>query len=313
MPDICIFYSEPDKNKVSVLSSILKELGWSVWWDNDIKNGRWGPEIERNIKAAKCVIPIWNSKAIRDNSITFEEACRSRQLNKPMITLVSENIEPPLPFCSEHVTANVSKWNCSDNSDCIKNIIESVESVLGIAPKKWLSERPSMINLLGKQVKLPCFVKSLSSHETQLDPEAGLTVISLFPEADALLVSAYDMHLMDDASIKTKKQHTDMCEQLEILDKRGALILMDSGNYEKDRKNDDAWTQKRFNSVLNNVPYTYAFCFDNLEPSLDPVENALDVISRVKGDHEDFLIPIIHAPKNDYGVRNYALLPDYIF
>ena len=155
MPDICIFYSEPDQDKVEALSAILKNLGWSVWWDDDIKNGRWGAEIERNIKIAKCVISIWNSRALRNKSITFVEADKARQLNKPMITLVSEDIEPPLPFSAEHITANVSEWNCRDDADCVNDIVESVETVLGLAPKKWRGERPSMINLLGKQVKLP--------------------------------------------------------------------------------------------------------------------------------------------------------------
>ena len=313
MPDICIFYSEPDKDKVEALSLILEDFGWSVWWDKNIKNGRWGPEIEKNIKAAKCVIPIWNTKAISNTSITYVEAEKSRQLNRPMITLTSENIEVPLPFNAEHITANINNWDCSNDSECVNTIVESIESVLGIAPKKWRGERPLMINLLGKQVKLPCFVKSLSSHETQLDPEAGLTVLSLFPEADALLVSAYDMDLIDDANVKEKEIHEYMCEQLINLEQRGAFILMDSGNYEKARKNDDTWTQERFNSVLESVPFTYAFCFDNLEPSHNPVENAEDVISRIEGVYEDSLIPILHAPQDESGLRNHELLPDIFF
>lgn len=84
MPDICIFYSEPDENKVEVLSSILEGFGWSVWWDKEIKNGRWGPEIERNIKTARCVIPIWNYRAVRDTSITYVEAETSIKLKKPL-------------------------------------------------------------------------------------------------------------------------------------------------------------------------------------------------------------------------------------
>lgn len=47
MPEICVFHSEPDQDKVVALSAILKILGWSVWWDADIKKGRWGPEIEK--------------------------------------------------------------------------------------------------------------------------------------------------------------------------------------------------------------------------------------------------------------------------
>ena len=198
MADICIFYSEPDKDKVEALSSVLENLGWSVWWDKEIKNGRWAPEIERNIGITRCVIPIWNSHAARKDSITFAETDKARTLHKPMITLVSENIEPPLPFNSEHITADISGWDGSDDSDCIGQIIESVESVLGVAPKKWKGERPTIINLLGKQIKVPCFVKSLSSHETQFDTEAGLTILNMFPDVDALLVSAYDMYLRDD-------------------------------------------------------------------------------------------------------------------
>jgi len=309
MPDICIFYSEPDENKVEALSSILKDLGWSVWWDEEIKNGRWGPEIERKIKTARCVIPIWNSRAVRNTSITFVEAETSRQLNKPMITLVSEELKPPFPFGAEHITANVHGWEGRDGANCVCDIVESVESILGTAPKKWMGERPSMINLLGKQVKLPCFIKSISSHETQLDPEAGLTVLSVFPEVDALLISAYDMHLMRKANITTKKQHKSMCKQLKNFDGRGALILLDSGTYEKTRKKDNAWTKRKFDWVLRNMPYTYALCYDNLKPPEDVVKNVADVISRVEGDHEDVLIPILHAPVKK-GVRKHELLPD---
>jgi hypothetical protein len=322
MPDICIFYSEPDGNKVKALSLILKDLGWSVWWGKEIKNGPWGPEIERKIKTARCVIPIWNSRATRNGSITFVEAVTSRRFFKPMITLVSEDIIPPFPFVAEHITANVYGWDGSDGANCVCDIVKSVESVLGIAPKRWKGDRPSMINLLGKQVKLPCFVKSLSSHETQLDPEAGLTVFGIFPEVDALLVSAYDMYLTDNPGVTQEEQeqykilqdqHKFMCEQLLKLDERGALILLDSGNYEKSRKNDANWTPERFNSVLEKVPYTYAFCFDNLDPSSDPIKNAVDVISRIKGDYEDILIPILHAPKDKNNVRDYKLLPEIFF
>lgn len=317
MPDICIFYSKPDKKKVGSLASILKKLGWSVWWAEDIKGGRWGPEIERNIEFSRCVIPIWNSNAIRKSisaGVTYPEAELSRTKLKPMITLISEEgVAPPFPFNTEQITANIAGWDCSDRADCVSKIVESVESVLGIAPKKWEGERPSMINLRGKLVKLPCFVKSLSSHETQLDPEAGLTVLNLYPEVDALLVSAYDMYLPYDASKKKIKVHNFMCKTLQKFEEKGTLVLLDSGKYEKSKKNDKTWTRKLFDSVLEIAPCTYSFCFDNLKPKSDPVENAIDVISRVEGEHEDFLIPVLHAPKNKIGVPNHELLPDIFF
>ena len=226
-----------------------------------------------------------------------------------MITLISEDIEPPFPFNAEHITSNVHGWDGSDGANCVRDIVESVESILGLAPKKWKGERPSMINLLGKQVKLPCFVKSLSSHETQLDPEAGITVFSVFPEVDALLISAYDMHLKRKTTKKAKKQHKFICKQLKNLDERGTLILLDSGNYEKSRKKDNAWTKRKYSWVLKNVPYTYAFCYDNLKPQENVEKNVTDVISRIKGNYEDVLIPILHAPVKKR-IRKHELLPD---
>lgn len=313
MPDICIFYSDPDGQKVDSLSLIFEELGWSVWSGRCIRCGKWGRESEEQIKRARLVIVIWNSHAIRGRSITYVEAELSRKYQLPMITLISSNVVPPLPFNAEHITEDISDWRGASNAKCILTIIEGAESILGNAPASWNGERPSFLNLRGRQVKVPCFVKSLSSHETQLDPEQGLIALSLFPEVDAVLISAYDMYLPKRSSKRSQKIYQSMINQIQKLDERGAFILLDSGNYEKSRKNDASWSKRKFYSVLKEVPFTYAFCFDNLRPKADPAENALDVISRIEGDHEDKLIPILHAPKDKNGEPKFELLPDIFY
>lgn len=310
MVDVCIFYSEPDKPIVEILSAVITKLGWSVWWSKDIKSGRWSVDLEKNIKNSRCVIPIWNSHATRDDSITYAEALYSRKLGKPRITLVSEKINPTIPFNADHITASLNMKDGNLSSECIQSVIESIESVLGIAPSKWNGERPTEINLLGKIVKVPCFVKSLSSHETQLDPEAGLTVFSMFPELDAVLVSAYDMEINDTSTTEEIKRINSMCSQLDELDKRGILILMDSGNYEKSRKNDDTWSKDRFQSTLERVPYTFAFGYDNLDPPSEIAMNTKETLDQVSGKHQEVLLPIIHAPKDDNGVRVHDALPE---
>ena len=315
MADICIFYSDPDRDKVESLSAIFEALGWTTWWAKKITSGRWGPEIEKNIGISKCVIVIWNSRAIKADSITYAEAERARQLHTPIITLISEDVTPPLPFNADHITANLSQWDGDVSADCISEIEAGLEFNLGIAPKKWEGERPDRINLQGKIVKLPCFVKSISSFETQLDPEAALFTLKVFPKVDALLVSAYDMYLAGrERSSKEKiSKHRLICDDLKELDAAGTFIMMDSGNYEKSRKDDDSWSENKFNWVLDNVPFSYAFCFDNLHPSADIVENVNDVISRMGGDHADSLIPILHAPENEDERRIHAQLPDIFY
>jgi len=144
-------------------------------------------------------------------------------------------------------------------------------------------------------------------------PEAGLKVFELFPEVDAILMSAYDMFLANDSDEDDIESYRYMCKQLDELDKRGTFILMDSGNYEKSRKKDESWIPEKFKWTLENIPFTYAFCFDNLKPSTNPEENALDVISRVEGKYEERLIPILHAPEDKDGKRDHDLLPEIFY
>lgn len=313
--DICIFYSEPDKDKVELMDSILSELGWKVWWSKDIKHSSWPPEIEKNIKKTKCVIVIWNTRAISEGSYTFEEVFKARSLKKPIITLISEkNIIPPFPFESAHITSDITEWDGNRKSECVDVIVNSLESVLGIAPIKWKGERPNEINLMGKQIKLPCFVKSISSHETQLNPEAGLTVLSLFPNIDAILISAYDLHIDNlNGDNGTKEKLLDkMKNKLVEFNEHGVFIILDSGNYEKSRKHDDTWDKDMFNEVLSQTVFTYAFCFDDLYPDKNVQAHVNNIISSVKGEYEDYLIPIIHAPL-EKEKRLYRQLPEIFF
>jgi len=306
LPDICIFFSEPDENKVTALSSGLENLGWDVWWSKDIRSKSWSPEIEKNIIKSKCVIPIWNSHACREDSITRSEAHKAWDLKKPMVTLVSENVTPPIPFNAKNIVANIELWDCNSDSEPFTTIVESVEDILGLAPTKWEGTRNEEINLFGKILKLPCFVKSLSSHETQLDPEAGLAALKIHPNTDALLISAYDLY---QSSLSKDENHKYILNDLEELNKRGVMILLDSGNYESSRKNDLTWTEEKFNTVLSSAPFTCAFCFDDLNPNPDTKTNIDNIISRIKGEFEDILIPIIHAPIEN-NVRQHEKLPE---
>ncbi|NQT26659.1 TIR domain-containing protein [candidate division KSB1 bacterium] len=310
MPDICIFYSKDDKQRVDKLGQYLKSFGWDVWWYDYNSVGKWNSLVESKTKNSKCVIPIWSKISIDPDKIVVNEARFASDHNIPIIPVRFDDVVLPTQFNLENTT-DLFDWDGENHHQALEELTNKLTQSVGLQ-KEWDGTRPTIINLMGKQVKLPCFVKSLSSHETQLDPEAGLITISLFPEVGALLVSAYDMHLPSKTTIKAKRVHRSMCKQLNNLCDRGALILLDSGNYEKSRKNDPDWNKNKFEWVLRNVPYSFAFCYDNLKPSHDPKKNALDVISKIKGKYENILIPILHAPIENK-IRNYKLLPDIFY
>ena len=63
--DICLIYARSTKAVVKALHDVLSKR-YSVWWDQDIHAGIFRTEIERELRLAKCVIPVW-SGASRDN------------------------------------------------------------------------------------------------------------------------------------------------------------------------------------------------------------------------------------------------------
>ena len=77
-------------------------------------------------------------------------------------------------------------------------------------------QRPESIGINGIAVPLPMFVRSVSSFESQLAPDAALEALSLIPNADPLLISAFDFYLPDDAGQEERNAHE---EKLQLIKK----------------------------------------------------------------------------------------------
>ena len=145
---------------------------------------------------------------------------------------------------------------------------------------------------------LPCFFPSVSGVKTNLAPVEYVELLvaaghSLF------LTSAFDIaHCTDDQRqrIDTALMHSK---------ERGAVILMDSGNYESFWKDDKDWQPDRFHEIAGSSRHDLCFCYDNHQPPDAAESIAEDVVARVLRDREHALgtvAPIVHG--------NTALLPD---
>lgn len=140
-------------------------------------------------------------------------------------------------------------------------------------------------------IALPCFFPSVSSVKTNLMP------VDYFELLDAathplLLASAYDI-------ANCPPDHRPrMNAALSRSKKRGAAILMDSGNYEGFWKGELAWTPDRFHEVVRESEHHLCFCHDNQEPPDSAEAIAEDVVSSVLRDQQHALgtvAPIIHG------------------
>lgn len=158
-----------------------------------------------------------------------------------------------------------------------------------------------MLKVQNKTLPLPCFLFSLSTHETQIQPAEGIKLFQ-FLEPSAVLISGYDAWNYLEKKIAYLRS-------IENLRRSNCILFLDSGNYEAYRKNDrlsktnkDGWRRARFRQMANTLIPDIAFAYDKISPTGGIDEIAEAVISSYRADQRAFgakdlpLCPIIHLP-----------------
>jgi queuine/archaeosine tRNA-ribosyltransferase len=299
MADICLIYASPSRSIVQKLHAILSEQ-YSVWWDQDIGAGNYRTEIEKQLKQAKCVVPVW-CNASRDNENVLDEANYAKSHQVPLLPVRIAGIPFPMGFGSLH-TIDLFDWK-GDPSD--PRIRELFKAIKGAA-----LARPQGLNIGDNRLRMPVFFRSVSSHETALRPAAAVQALTLFPP-DALLVSAYDM------LNEPEEQRVQMNADLASCRAAGSLVLIDSGNYEAYRKSDRNWNFQQLHQALAVVPHDLAFCFDDTDPprnmTIDElVRGVVESVERETKHTSAPVLPIVHAPRDAQGDFIFKAIPEAI-
>ncbi len=174
------------------------------------------------------------------------------------------------------------------------------------------NEQSIVIN--NANLDLPSFIRSVSSFESQLSLEAAIGSLVLMPNAEPLLISAYDFYLPSKAKSPALDKRDCLLEKLTKLKERECFIILDSGKYEAARTgNLESWSEESYQEVLDLVPCTVAFCFDNLEPPNNTEENIAGVIDAVGRAGRSDVVPVVHAPLLEGGFRKFDSLPSIVF
>lgn len=155
--------------------------------------------------------------------------------------------------------------------------------------------RPDCLRIGDVELSLPVFFPSVSSVKTAMLPLHYVELLtSLATINGQFLVSAFDIWQANDADKETF---------LGILNKardNGAVVLMDSGNYESYWKNVQGdWTQSDFHAVLGRPFCSFAFGFDEQFPPFDLNEHVRLIFERWTLDQAASegqpIIPIVHG------------------
>lgn len=107
MADVFISYKRRLRGRVEQIAAILEAAGYSVWYDASLDAGeRFGPEIARQVREAKCVVVCWSNDAFahggdRNGWVVSEASIgRDRGVYVPLL-LEDADLDPP--FNGDHV------------------------------------------------------------------------------------------------------------------------------------------------------------------------------------------------------------------
>ena len=302
MADICVIYASEDEDVVENLVNLLRN-DWDVWWARDISYGPFEEHIRNAIKDAKAVLPVI-SGYISSKPIFQDELDIARKQNKPVFPFLISDVDMPLGHGRMNRT-DAFGWNGDDGHKGFKQVREKISKV--VSPSKSSNGellRPNQVIIRGKTLKLPSFVFSLSSHETQIGPQDGINLFRAFMPATGL-VSAYDAWDL----ISKKKPFIGSVKQLM---KTNHVLFLDSGNYEASRKNDrkspenaSGWSVEKYREVAATISPDIAFSFDHTKPT-GKVDQVVKSIVRSFRDDENAIVrrdfplcPIVHLPQGE--------------
>lgn len=309
MAEICVIYLSEDESVVERLVLLLRKH-WSVWWARDITHGDWEEALRDEIPKSLCIVPVLSGYAKgRRKRILKDEMELAETSKKPIFPFLIGPAQVPLGFGGLHHT-KAHDWEGSEAHQGYQQLKSKISKTIGkgrIAPRG--SERAQELIVRKKALRLPAFIFSLSSHETQVTPKEGASLLQ-YLEPGAALVSAYDAwkdYVRDRAFLSSMNK---ICQSKDVL-------FLDSGNYEAYRKNDryslkknpDGWHKEHFRETALRLSPDLAFSFDTIDPIGEPDQIVARVAKNFLADDRamrgrDFpLCPIIHLPKEFKGTR----------
>lgn len=310
MSKIVILYLKENIEIVRRLVSLLEKFA-PTWWCEDKYHEDWESDVREEINNADLIIPVLSSKYVKERrDILYGEISYAKQMKKRLLPFCIEKVE--LPFSLSLVDCvNAFGWQGEDDHPEYKKLIQKVKNALSL-PANHLA-RSKELRFKDIILHLPAFVFSISSHETQLVPLDGITLLgALRPKA--LLVSAYDAKKAMGLEKEKNKVYNEFQNGYRELQGKATVVFLDSGNYEAERKKDhydkdknlQGWCQKQYWKIVKCLGGDIIFSYDkfiiNDDENEDDIANMiceqLEMDYRKTGVERGVICPIVHLPQS---------------
>jgi hypothetical protein len=325
-PFICIFYSKTDLAVVRRIEETIKALGVRAWYaDRDAKK-HWRREVRSQLEHDQYIgtIVLWSKASIANDTVSDEvEDAKNRE--KPVLAVFLQECQAPvgLRMFPRYPATGALRSTSNGYAELHARISEVFSTTEHAAPAEndhKGSEDAQIATRLRSHVRFgrasllrPAFMFSISSFETQISPRSAISLIAATIPPKIVLVSAFDLARKENDDLRVSKA------DLDRLAVAGCTIVIDSGNYEAHRFDQDnkkktsasIWksSPKTFHAELKKSRFDFAFTHDKSIKTngSDPLDVAsmttavLDEFHRDNGVCRDRVIPIVHAAKTPAG------------
>lgn len=313
MKKIIVFYDFAELELARKVAGEIREEGFTPWLADDDSTADWHDELDEIVSSNLCAgaVVIWSNSS-KSNPVVRDEAKEIIKAKKSLLGLFLDGVsEAPrgLRDGPRH------RLEFGGNGTVHSELRQKLNVVFGeVGPK----ERALVLN--GKKLSAPGMVLSVSSFETQIKPDAMLSLLSQVNPA-AVLVSAYDL-LRPKRPLKKSSITPEITNIAAItrLRESGSMIFLDSGNYEAMRYKDTNWKlgKKHLLEAQKVIDVDLAFTHDSFPKETSPDKvSARRRIDAISAEYERDLslvscavAPILHAPRLSGGRYCYDLLPE---
>jgi queuine/archaeosine tRNA-ribosyltransferase len=303
MADICVIYLSEDESIAGKLVELLKKH-WDVWWADDIAHGDWEEAVRSEIDKSSAIVAVLSQHAKgKRKTIIKDEMRYAEKSGKKIFPFLIGPADVPFGFGDLHHT-EAHGWHGEENDIGFMQLKGKIAATIGNGKNSLNGlTRPQELIVRGKILRLPAFVFSLSSHETQVTPTEGAPLLH-YLESGAMLISAYDAWKC--------KRDSNLNTIIKKLRNSTDVVFLDSGNYEANRKNDlyakqkrpQGWKKEYYWETTARLSPDIAFSFDTVNPKGEPERIAERIAANFWADDralpkKDYILcPIIHLPKD---------------
>jgi TolB-like protein/Tfp pilus assembly protein PilF len=129
MSDVFISYARSTAKQAQAVADGLRLLGHAVWLDDELPAHRaYTDVIEERLKAAKAVVVIWSTEAVKSHWVRAEAT--SALEAGTLVQLTVDGVMPPMPF-GQIQCADLSGWAGDANAPGWQKIATSVADLVG--------------------------------------------------------------------------------------------------------------------------------------------------------------------------------------